>query len=602
MTSLSGFGTLKYNGLAFNGPMVNSKVSMEPVYGDDDRAVIFTNLTIEVQAIVSVDTCGVPQDDLTGTGYLSSIDAIRHMLSQAGKPLYFEDKVFGEIRVNTGNSGDLIDVNYGPRVSLGSITPVGANRSFEVVWRVTTAIGECPERNGFGDLTGATTRSYAIGDIKQCVYEIAWSADHRGYSRRATSGFIEIVQAPAISGDVIDISADDYRERLTVSLPLGFTRTTNEWKLNSRRDRANFTIVDEEIASPHAYPPNVVDIEVTHEASVGRPHVTKAVIKLSGHCEVSPPNGANIAFDRLYPIISSRLSSARASAGAIYIQSVTFRESLYSPRVEFSIEYYQLQSSIRGFVLDSGMFSDFDSGYRTDWSTWRESMFGPSEDTEEAGLPLSRRSVAELSFDPADDVIVTPCKTQPFNISIRNARSFNNPVASLGMLSNQCPSRRASYVVYKSTLTSVNQSGAATLTEMPTAAYTYTIDTPKASSGETLTNATNTGAQTRRTFDANASAPMVELILEGHAARLGFAVELPKVAEQWSKDVSKVPRGSEIKSTSRMHLGCKLYMSAWRIKYLITQSLVDSATSLGDLHDTLFITTDYTTGDQGDNV
>lgn len=601
MASLNGIGVLKYNGLTFNGPMVSSKVSMEPVRGDDDRAVIYTNVSIEVTALLDIEQCGVAQADLTGTTYLEALEMFRHMLSQSGKPLYFEDKIFGRFRVNTGVSGDLIDVNYGPRVTLSSITPVGANRAFEVSWRVVAAVGECPTRDGDGLLDGGTSSEYAIGDVKQVCYEVSWSTDVKGYSQRSVSGFIEIVQAPAMNGDVLTITADDYRERLTVSLPLGFARTTNSYTLNTRRDRIQFSIVDEEIKSPHAYPPDVSEIEITHEASVGRPFFSKAVSVISGYCEVCAPFTASYAHERLYPIVVSRIQAARATAGPVFLQSAMFKEHLYSPRVDFRVEYYQLQSSLLGFALDSGMFSEFSTGSKANWENWRQSMYGPDEDTNSSGVPFARRGIADLSFEPTDDVIVTPCQTQPISVTVHNNRILTNPIASISRLANICPPRDKSYIDYQSALVTVSKPGTASLTELPTESYTYTPGIPKPSSGESLTNATNTEAQTRRTFESNASAPKVEMILEGHAARLGFAVELPEVAASWTQDVSKVPSGSYIKNSSRNHLGCKVYMTAWKIRYLITQNLVDTATSLGDLHDKLFITTDATTGTQGEN-
>ena len=407
MTSLPGLGLISYNGLEFAGPMVNSRASIEPIRGDDDRSVVYHKLTIEIHAIVDIEQCGVQQSELTGTTYLSMLDKIRYMLSQDGQSLKFEDKIFGRLHVNTGGSNyyDLIDVDFGPRVRLGSITPIVSNKTFEIVWSVTAAIGQCPEYDG-GDLTGGFVKSWAQGDVKQFVYAVSWSSDYKGYTSRTVSGFIEIVLAPALSANFITTSADDYRESLTVAIPYGFRRVANDWTLNEKRDRINFVIRDEEIHSPSPFPADVVDISVSHRVAVGLSSAfQRATATLSGYCEVA--NGCDTvkAWERLYPIMMSRIESAISINGAIMVIDVVVDEDIYARTVHVEILYQKLGTSPMGFIASAGLFTPV-----TDtWSDWRTSMYGPSDTENSAGLPWSRRSVANLSYDPSDDLIVRPC-------------------------------------------------------------------------------------------------------------------------------------------------------------------------------------------------
>lgn len=600
--ALPGVGQVSYNGLVFDGPMVSSKVSIEAVRGDDDRAVIYNNITVEIHATIDIAKCGVSQATLdSDSTYLSKLDQVRSMLSQDGKALVFEDKIFRRFHVNTGPSDPdgVIDVNYGPRVKVGSIEPIASNKAFEVVWSVTAAVGQCPAFDGDSP-TGGVAKSWEIGDIKQFVYGVAWSSDHRGYSSRTVSGFIEIVQAPELElvPGTISISADDYRERLTVHMPEGFRRVGNEWQMNEKKDRCQFVIRDEEIDSPNAFPPNVVDISVKHKTGVGlmSSGFCKAMNTLSCSCEVANPFDCTTAWERLFPIIAERILAARAESGAIMLLDVNITEELFARTVSAEIVYQILKTSPAGFIKSSGLFSK----PTTTWDEWRATMYGPSETEQDASLPFSRRSVANLSFEPQDDVIVTPCTSQPFEVTVHNQRLVPFPNDLESVLSNSCPPPDKSYRRYESALESVVKGGAATFAEMPTEASSYTPESAATSDGTPLSSGVNADTQESRTADSTSVGPLLDFVLTGRGERLGYPVEIPTIAKDWGQAVKKVPNGSKIKSSSRMFLGCRLYFATWTIKYKIAQSLVDAAADLGDLQKTLFKTTSYPLGDQAD--
>lgn len=600
--ALPGVGTFSYNGLAFTGPMISSKVSMQPVRSDDDRTVMYHNITVQIHGTFNVGYCGQTTDALNGTStnFLISIDEIRMALSQDGKPLIFEDKIFKMFHVNTstGDPFGVIDVNYGPRVNELSIEPIMANRSFEIAWSVTCAVGVCPEFSG-SEPTGSFVKSWSIGDIRQIAYTVAWSGDMKGYSSRIVAGFIDIVQCPAMeaSPGVLTLTADDYRELFTVALPEAFRRTANEYTMNEKRDRVSFTIRDEEIQSPNAYPRDVVDISVQHTVSVGsQTAFKKAMSTLSGFCEVANPYGPALAWERVFPVIASRINAARSQSGGIFLCDVKITEDIYSRSVNFSISYYKLGTSPSGFIQSSGMFTTTDDT----WSEWRDSMYGPDDVTNDAGLPFSRRSIANLSFEPTDDVIVTPCTSQPISVTVHNQRSTPFPTLLSNVLTNVCPPADKSYKSYENKLESVVRGGAATFTEMPTASASYTPTIAKTSDGTELSSAVNSDTFTGRTVDSTSDGPMVELVLEGFGERLGYPVELPSISKTWAASVKKIPNGSKIKTTSRKFLGCRLYVAKWSMRYKVAQSLVSAAASLGDLTTQLFVTPSYPSGDMGD--
>jgi hypothetical protein len=601
--ALPGVGKFSYNGLEMVGPMVSSKVSFQPVRDDADRTVTHHNVSIQIHGTFQISYCGQTTDalNLAGTNFLLDIEKIRMMLAQDGKPLIFEDKVFKKFHVNTGTSDayNLVDVAYGPRVEVTSIEPIMSNRAFEIVMSITCAVGVCPELNGAGAPSGGIAKSWSIGDIKQVVYTVAWSGDHRGYSTRVVDGFMEIVQCPSLQPfpGILTLTADDYRELMTVSLPEGFRRIGNDYTLNERKDRVKFSIRDEEIASPNAFPPDVVDISIQHTVAVGAQNAFhKAMSTLSGYCEVANPYGSALAWERVFPIIAGRINAARSQSGGIFLSEIRITEDIYSRSVSFSISYYKLGTSPAGFLSAAAMFTP-----TTDvWSGWRASMYGPDESTNEAGLPFSRRSVANLSYEPSDDIIVTPCTSQPFTIFVHNQRVSPFPSSLLSVLTNICPPVNKSYRSYVNKLRSTVRGGAATFTEMPTGSTSYTPRVPKTSDGTELSSAVNADSFTGRSIDSTVNAPTVEMVLEGHGDRLGYPVELPSISKNWSAAVQKIPNGSVIETTSRMFLGCRLYVAKWSLRYKIAKSLVDAAADLGDLTSQLFVTPSYPAGDQAD--
>ncbi len=588
MASLPGVGTISYNGFAFDGPMVSSRASIENIRGDDDRAVIFSEISVEVHATIDLENCGILQGDLPD-GYMSTIDDIVRALSQDGKAFVFTDKIFERLAVNTGETGDYVDVNYGPRVKVVSLVPVVANRVFEIVWTARVAVAKCP----------GTDVILSEGAVRQFVYGCQWSGDSRGYSTRTVSGFIEIVSVPAMSDDQITISADDYREKLTVAMPEGYRRVQNHWQLEPNKSRINFAITDEEIPSPNAYPPDVVDIEISHQVSVGQSTAfSQAVSILSGHCEVANGFTSSDAWERVFPIISARIQRARTNVGAIMLLDISVTEYLYSRRIAFQITYQKLGTSPSGFIKSSGLFSATDDT----WSEYRASMYGPDENTNDTDLPWSRRSMSNLSFEPSDDKIVTPCTEQPFDVIVHNQRltPFTNPLQSV--LSNSCPPRNKSYAIYESRLKTETASGATSVYEMPTASTSFTPESAKTTDGATISAGLDASEQRIRTFDASAVSPDMTMTLVGHAARLGYPVEIPKIAETSGITVKRVRGGDKIEQKSFMYMGCRMYMAKWNIKYKITESATDAAARIGNSFDLLNQTTDYPSGGQMDVV
>ena len=609
MASLGGVGKISYNGLLFSGPMISSSVSLENVRGEDDRAVIYTNVSIQIKATIAIQECGIAQSELTGTTYLNMMDKIRHMLSQDGKPLIFEDKVFGQFRVNTsGVSGsfDMIDVNYGPRVKLASITPIASNKAFEVVWSCVAAVGQCPDEAGFaeGEVIG-TTQAWEIGDIKQVVYAVEWTADHRGYSSRTTSGFIEIVMCPAVTEGFGLISADDYRDRLTIHMPKAFRRTRSTWALNNKRDRINFQVTDAEIDSPNAYPPGVVDIEVTHEVSVGAASGwTKGLSTLRGHCEVANSVPASEAWEKLYTIIDTRITAARVAVGAIFLTNITVKESLFARRVEFSISFYKLSSSPSGFLKGAGMFT----ATADTWAEWRETMFGPDEETNGENytrgttttrLPWARRSVANLSYEPDDDVIVTPCTLKPFDVTIHNQRAIPFPNDLASAMRNVCPHKQKSYLNYRSRISMSSSDRAIALNEMPTTPTTLNpLEESKNSEGVSAGVSTTADTNNASLQNPTARSGSFDLTLHVSAARVGYPPELPDVAKKYALNVKTAFGGTASKVATAKYLGCLVYMQKWAVNYTVTMPTNLYATSLDNLAKQLFVTPDAPDGDQ----
>ena len=619
MAALEGIGLVSYNGVVFDGPMISSQVSIENVRGDDDRAVLYSNVSVQIKATVSINQCGVSQADLAGTSYLAMMDKIRFMLSQDGKALAFEDKIFRRFHVNTGGGQyyDLIDVNYGPRVKVGSIVPIVSNRAFEVTWTVVAAVGQCPELVG-GLLTGGFVRTWAEGDIKQVVYAVEWSSDHRGYTNRTVSGFIEIVSTPAMHNDTVLVTAEDYRDRLAIHMPKAFRRTRDTWKLNEKRDRINFQVTDEESDSPNPYPPGVVDIEVTHEVSIGASSGwTKGMSVISGFCEVANPLPASEAWEKLYPIIDTRITAARLAYGGILLTNVRVKESLFSRRVEFNISFYKLSSSPYGFLKSSGMFTPTDAA--DTWDAWRKTMFGIDEENNDeeyqrvlanggrqtTRLPWARRSIANLSYEPSDDIIVTPCTAQPFDVTVHNQRIDPFPNDLQSALRNTCPAANKSYVRYRNKIKMGLRSSIPSFSEMPVVSTAYAPSRPATTDG---TQGPSSRHPTEKKNRYSFSGEDFRIVIFGEAMRVGYPPELPQINQDFLDSVDPtttqfemLPRDDQCMHTSKKMLGCTVYGSRWMIEYAVNKSVAAMAADLDDLKKKLFITPVLPGGDIEDD-
>lgn len=606
MSALPGIGSVSYNGVVFSGPLVNTNVSFAPIRGEDDRAVTHYEVRLEIVATVDTGNCGTSPITLAegDANYLAVMDSYHAMLSQDGGPLIVSDKMFKTFAVNAPTVADsLIDVAFGPRVKVVSFEPLLGNKAFQVSMSIVASVGQCPFFGG-----GGFSKAWADGDIKQVSYVCSWTGNQKGYSTRTVQGFIEVVMKTLLANEVLAFTADDFRSVLTISCPEGFARTTNDWELGARRDRINFVVRDQEVESPNAYPPGVVEIEVNHRVGVGAASKwSRAMNVLWGHAEVSNGLPTISAWERLYPIIDARIAASRTADGGVFLTSVSVTEALFSRRVEFSIEYYKLGTSPFGFLKSSGMFTPLAAS----WSDWRASMYGPDADTNgetyvddltgnEVRLPWARRSVANMSFEPSDDKLVTPCSNQPIAVTVHNQRFEPWTGRLSSAIVNTCPLRTASYLVYRSILVSEVEGTAGFMQEMPTAPFTDTADVPETADGNAIAPASYTDVQQGRVIDPSGTSPMLTFRLVGMASRVGYPVELPKVASQWVRTVKMVTDGSSVTDTDITVLGCKLYMKAWSLKYKVPKKLADAATDLGSLTQTIFGTSDNPAGDISD--
>lgn len=574
--SLPGIGKLEYNGFAFNGPMVNTNVSIENLRGDDDRAVIQQKITIDVHAFIDTEHCNELQEDVETT-LLVPIDKIAAMLSQDGKELVYEDKVFHKLHINTGNTDpyQLLDVDFGPRVKVHSIKPIASNRAFEISWSIETTVGYCPILDEEGQQTGEHMQNWDAGDIKQIVYTVDWTGDEKGYQTRRVTGFLEIVIEPGNT----TVTADDYRDRIGFDHAEGYHRVTQNYALNKRRDRLDFTIVDEEIRSQYAYPAGVVEFKMSHSVEVGRDTAyQQSTSSIDGSCEVANGFSTYHAWARVLPVLAERLTAARAYS-PIMVLNFKVTEDVFGRSVSFSMRYQKLGTSPSGFIRSAGLFNDVQT---TDWANWKTSLDGIYK-------PLNSRSVGNMSFDTASDISITPCSPQPANTEIPFSAykpSWSKPTMS--SLSNVLPPPEASYSFYRSTLTVYTKPGAGVFTEMPVYGTSYSPTEAKSSDGVVMNPGLNSYVFSGAGSDSLSVGPMVELEFRGAASRLGYAVEIPTVSSGYTAYVSKVPNGSAIKTETKNVLGQQLYMTAWSIRYLVSQSLVDAAGSLGNLSQTLF--------------
>lgn len=366
--------TCSYNGISFLS-MYRSKVSFRPILDEAQRTTVYVEHSLDVEGYVQSDS---------GTG--TTLASIRKLLSACAGTLTYQDKGFGDLVVNTGS---VWDVKWGPIPEVVDWVPLGGDgRAARVHWRCTTRIPECD------------AAKYKLA-ILAFNWEISHDFDNDGYATENVSGYLEIpMTRTAQSNRNPPDSVDRYREQLEQSVPLGFHRRNQKYRISSDRRRIDFSWSDQEVSDPLMPKTTKMDLEYTVRAPM--PYV-KWTIGLSGSVTVArgvPKVEALTAFLKVW---ESRIAVLRKTKGVTVIPTdIYISEQVFGRTSRFSYGALVTMPNAKPatFLLAAKVWFPVDG---TDYGKWRTSLY----DAKQSQV----RGYSGLKYKPEYDLIVDLCMT-----------------------------------------------------------------------------------------------------------------------------------------------------------------------------------------------
>jgi hypothetical protein len=216
-----------------------------------------------------------------------------------------------------------VDVNFGPKPTLYTMTPIGGRNSARVEWEVKFWTRECL---GLGEIAGSN-RPGALGDILSFLYSIEYSLDEMFLSTRSIKGKVKIAANQGNNTIGYPENVDSIRDTILLRFtsPDWFKRTKQNFKLNENRSELSFEIEDTEVESEEALPAGAIDIQVEHNLQSNDLSFVKWDNELSGEISLAP----NVPYIRVLAIMQEII---RARVRDYYtIKDIDFSEENHDP-------------------------------------------------------------------------------------------------------------------------------------------------------------------------------------------------------------------------------------------------------------------------------
>lgn len=542
---------IKYNGYTFSDHS-NVEVSMELVYDEAGRVVTGKRYMITVSALVApgpefADPPAEPPVCELNTN--TAMEDIRKRLSASGKSLVMTEIGFGDpIEINDSAGGEK-DIDSGPKSEVVSWLPIGHENAAEIVWRCSTTVSPCDDDTFIG--------------LRSLNYSIGFSINRKGFTTKRVSGHLTVAQSNYDGKSTA--SADDFRDSIVVDR-MANSHREQDFSLSADKSRLDFTITDQEIESPNAYPAGVVAISAPTRLRIPYPNpnavVSHASFQVKMELEATQPRTR--AWELFQSLFGLRIQEYKAANITIIVTDFSMEEDWFSHDYSFSIQY-QIATDFTQMLEKSTFFK----AYPVAWLDWSTSV----------SLAQSQRGLGQLKHERTEDndKLTTLCNQDPTTVDVQGTEYFRD-VGTIGSLCNDPPPPEYSWIKFDPSLIEAPQyetSYGSTYGEVTTTTQTFEYDdvTPKPLTNVDTSNIEQTLAQ---------GAPKQIWIWSGTAERVGYPIPAMGKLTVNGK-AAKVIGQPRVLYKQKGYLFCQpLYEVAWSIALIVLESSSTVTPNEGD--------------------
>jgi hypothetical protein len=385
---LPAVANIQYNGYTFNGT-ARSRLVGTPVYDRAGRRITHTEYALAVTWLV--------YESSAGAGCATLMEEARYKLQEPGGVLVYKDNGFGDLEINSGSiESDLV---WGPKPQKVEAKPVGCRACWELTWTCTFAISEC---------TFVNLHNGSELPIMAFNFAVDYSIDEMGLTTRTYNGYLQV---PTTEHG--GMTADDFRERLAIPVPVGFKRVNQNFRLDEAKTTLNFTVIDQEVLA-EGLAVGCVESDGQHSIrNTGPMKLNNWNGRIAAQYTVAPNQERRKAWDAFWALCRDRLKATidfhqeqaqqnngpnNQKAGLQpFIVGLEFTEGLYQSNRHMSFELtYTFISPFKDIVKASGIWRPVPN---TDPAEWMQSV----------GDLYHPRGLAKLRFDPQTDVLIDLC-------------------------------------------------------------------------------------------------------------------------------------------------------------------------------------------------
>lgn len=375
MSTLTGAGTISYNGFSFPGPRVTSGISMVAEYDPSGRSVMGWRHTIRIECYMTgddmaqagqtgegyrPDPTGDPNDTLSAPGSMNYVvENAKRLLGQAGGILVYKHQGFGEqFEINTA-AGSRNDLMWGPKPKSMQWRQLGPGMAWHLTYELEFMLSRCK------------TPVTAQGEILAQNFTTDFSIDMEGLTVRTIAGSIIIAQTRgAVTDTRARFTADTFKDNVIArfQIPEGWVRRTQTNKISEDHSRLDFTVIDAELPSDDAFPVGVSKIDFTQTVSARRPTFMTLSVTMSVSVSVRKNIPMSFAFEKIILMLRERVGYMKALATLILLQDFSISESPFSNQLTVNVGYMVGVKDLSNVIESTGLFRAWTVNNWRDWA------------------------------------------------------------------------------------------------------------------------------------------------------------------------------------------------------------------------------------------